>query len=200
MKPLNILICTIPSRKDMFDELHKSLMNQIFECKADVDILSNGSTRITTGEKRNELLRMSKGVFSVFIDDDDIVSNDYVSKIIDCINKNPDVDCIGIKGQIITNGTHIKEWEISKDFGRWFEDEKKYYRTPNHISPIRTEHCLKTLFPNITVGEDSDFSQRVFPLLQKEAKVDGNIYFYRYTNNQIVHQNTHEFPYRPAWR
>jgi hypothetical protein len=35
---------------------------------------------------------------------------------------------------------------------------------------------------------------------KKEAKIDGHIYFYRYTNNQIVNQNNHEFPYRPAWR
>ena len=89
-------------------------------------------------------------------------------------------------------------------FGKWFEANNKYYRTPNHISPIRTELCLRAGFPHITIGEDSEFSKRVLPLLKTEAKVDGNIYFYRYTNNQIINQaanqNNNEFPYRPAWR
>ena len=200
MKPLNILICTMPSRQKMFDDLKESLMNQIFEIKADVDILSNNSMTITTGEKRNELLSRSKGKFSVFIDDDDIVSNDYVSKILHCIQENPDIDCIGIKGQIITNGSHIKQWEISKDFDRWYEDNNKYYRTPNHISPIRTELCLQAGFPNITIGEDSEFSKRVFPLLKKEAKIEGDIYFYRYNSGEANHPTNQEFPYRPAWR
>jgi hypothetical protein len=202
MKLLSILICTLPSRKEMFESLLSEIQKQIFvsKYKSKVEIWHDDSIEMTTGMKRNHLLKMAQGKFSVFIDDDDMVSEDYISKIISCIESNIEVDCIGIKGQIITNGSDIKEWEISMSFGKWFEANNKYYRTPNHISPIRTEHCLKTMFPNITIGEDSDFSQRILPLLKKEAKVDGNIYFYRYTNNQIVHQNTHEFPYRPAFR
>jgi len=202
MKLLSILICTMPSRKQMFDLLLAEVQRQIFvsKYKSKIEIWHDDSTAITTGAKRNVLLKKAHGEFCVFIDDDDLVSTDYVEKIASCIESNIGVDCIGIKGQIITNGIDVKQWEISKDFQRWYEENNKYYRTPNHISPIRREHCLKTMFPNVTVGEDSDFSQRVLPLLKKEAKVDGDIYFYRYTNNQIVSQTNHEFPYRPAWR
>ena len=153
MKLISILICNIPSRKVMFESLLSEIQKQIFvsKYKSKVEIWHDDSLDVTTGKKRNLLLEKAHGKFSVFIDDDDLISEDYVVKILSCIEDNPNADCIGIKGQIITNGTHIKEWEISKDFGRWYEDDKKYYRTPNHISPIRTEHCLKTMFPNITV-------------------------------------------------
>lgn len=201
---LSILICTIPSRQDMFKSLLANVQEQIFcsKYKGQVEIWHDDSINITTGAKRNILLEKANGQFSVFIDDDDLVSNDYIEKIVSCIENNPEMDCIGIKGQIITNGNDIKEWEISKDFGRWFEDEKKYYRTPNHISPIRTALCLKVKFPDITIGEDSDFSKRIHPLLKTESKIDSHLYFYRYTNNQTqnTNHNIHEFPYRRAWR
>jgi hypothetical protein len=185
----------------MFNQLLTELKKQIDNSQyiGKVEILHDGEQKITTGEKRNNLLAKASGLFSVFIDDDDVVSHDYVEKIASCIEANPDIDCIGIKGQIITNGTDIKDWEISRDFDRWFEANGKYYRTPNHISPIRTEHCKAALFPHITIGEDSAFSAKVLPLLKTEVKIDGNIYFYRYVNaNKQLNQ--HEFPYRPAWR
>jgi glycosyltransferase involved in cell wall biosynthesis len=205
-KPLlSILICTMPVRNQAFQLLLDNLKKQISNgFDHEVEVISDDRMEITTGFKRNDLLSKSKAKFSVFIDDDDIVSNDYVSKILNCIKENPDIDCIGIKGQIITNGSHIKQWEISKDFNRWYEDNDKYYRTPNHISPIKTKLCLQAGFPDITIGEDSEFSKRVLPLLKKEAKIDGNIYFYHYNNGQTNHPTNHptnqEFPYRPAWR
>jgi glycosyltransferase involved in cell wall biosynthesis len=202
-KPLlSILICTMPIRKDMFQVLLEGLQKQIFlsKYKGKVEICYDDSIDITTGKKRNILLEKCNGKFSVFIDDDDLVANDYVERICAVIEENEDIDCIGIKGQIITNGSHIKQWEISKDFKTWYEDNNKYYRTPNHISPIRTELCLQAGFPNITIGEDSEFSKRVLPLLKKEVKIEGDIYFYRYNNGQIHQTINQEFPYRPAWR
>ena len=199
MIKLSIMICTMPSRKDMFDSLVAELNRQVaLQKKGSVEILSDDSMSVTTGEKRNMLLGRAKGLFSVFVDDDDWVSEDYVDKIVKCITENPDIDCIGIEGQLVTNGANIKRWEISREFGRWYETHDRYYRTPNHISPIRTEICKKVGFAHITIGEDSDFSNRIFQYLIHEKKIQGDIYFYRYNNPLAT--ASQEFPYRPAWR
>ena len=188
MTLFSVLICTLPERKEMFESLFDDLLKQIKRagCIDDVEILFDDSTDITTGKKRNLLLEQATGLFSAFIDDDDLVSDDYIEKIVSCIEANPDIDCIGINGQITFNGVKTKDWEISIDFERWYEAKNKYCRTPNHISPIKTEISKKVKFLDITVGEDMDFSQRILPLLKKEHKLDGNIYWYRYMAKDYI--------------
>ena len=73
---LSILICTLPQREVMFGELRSKLMGQLFELvdfKDQVEIRSASSIKMTTGALRNDLLKMAKGDFVVFIDDDDDV-------------------------------------------------------------------------------------------------------------------------------
>jgi glycosyltransferase involved in cell wall biosynthesis len=179
---LSILICTLEKRAVMFNSLIQKLKSQIND---EVEILfdcDNGEKII--GKKRNDLLQRATGDFVVFIDDDDEISEDYVYLILNAIKKNPDVDCIGIQGVISFDGQNECQWYISKDYGRWYEENHIYYRTPNHISPVRTELAKQIGFLELNFSEDSDYSQRLFPLLNKEAKVEKNIYNYKFVANK----------------
>ena len=42
----------------------------------------------SVGEKRQDLLNLAKGQYLVFIDDDDRISDDYISSIIQAMNEN----------------------------------------------------------------------------------------------------------------
>ena len=98
---LSILIATIPQRFVMFEDLQFRLKWQInTKYNNQVEIINDCSMNCTTGEKRNHLLELAKGKFIVFIDDDDEVSDDYVESIIEAIDSNPEIDCIGMKGKI----------------------------------------------------------------------------------------------------
>ena len=44
--------------------------------------------RSTIGEKRNWLLEQAKGEYVVFVDDDDLVTNNYVQSIMKRMNTN----------------------------------------------------------------------------------------------------------------
>lgn len=187
MMTLSILICTLPERKEMFDAIKKKLSNQIFDLgvfSKDVEICSINNTDMSTGTKRNELLKMSRGKFIVFVDDDDDVSDNYIEKIFFTILKHPYVDCIGIEGIITTDGEQEKEWLISIECKDWYEENDKYFRTPNHISPILREHALKAKFPDITFGEDREYSKRVLPFLKNEAMIKGCLYHYKYISQK----------------
>jgi hypothetical protein len=186
---LSILICTIPSRKEMFSALITRLNHQVESLNPlsqslfldSVQILFDDREGITVGAKRDALLRGAIGKFIVFIDDDDWISDNYVKLITDIIIQNPGIDCIGINGWITTNGMDRREWKISKDYGwPWYEKDNVYYRSPNHISPVRREIALQAGFPDKSFCEDADYSERIFPFLKKEAKIAELLYHYRF--------------------
>ena len=181
---LSVLICTISSRTIMYNQLIGYLRNQIFTLPDhfanEVEVITSFDESINVGQKRNWLLDEAKGDFIVFVDDDDTISEDYLVSILNCINDNPDIDCVGIEGVITFNGHNLKRWYISIDYGSWFERDNVYYRTPNHISPIRRSIALKVKFPEIKFAEDFEYSTNIFPLLKKEAKIQKSIYNYNY--------------------
>lgn len=146
----------------------------------DVEVIVDDSMEYNIGCKRNKLLQKAKGKWVVFIDDDDVVSEDYVNLIIVATRFNP--DCIGINGIITTNGKNERKWYISKQYKEWFTHNNIYYRTPNHISPIKRELALQAGFPDIKHGEDAEYSRRVLPLLKNEYIIAEPIYHYKYNN------------------
>jgi len=174
-KKLSILICSIKGRERSLDILLQTLRKQKTN---DVEILVEvDNKRITTGEKRNILLKKAKGDYIAFIDDDDMVSEDYISKILKAIESKP--DCCSIEGTVRfkRKGTQ-KRFLHSMQFKSWFTANDIYYRCPNHISPVKRELALKTGFPNISVEEDKAFSLKLLPLLKTEEVIKGPIYFY----------------------
>jgi len=183
---LSVLICTLPKRKAMFYNLLQNLEAQIRSNKFvdEVEILSMDDVDMTTGHKRNLLLEKAQGDFIVFIDDDDEVDLSYLELIVNCIKNNPHIDCIGIKGIISFDGGKIKPWSISIKHKHWHETPHEYFRTPNHISPVKREIAVEAKFPNITYGEDLEYSKRIFPMLKSEATIDKAIYHYKYISNK----------------
>lgn len=172
---LSILICTLPKRSKMLRSLLYNLNSQIVH---GVEIITDCSTTDTTGLKRNKLIARSSGEYVVFIDDDDEVSEKYVLLILSALQTKP--DCVATQGIITTNGAQQKEWYISKDFKTWHEKNGVYYRTPNHISPVKREIALSVGFPDKTIGEDYDYSMGILPHLKTEVKIIENIYHYKY--------------------
>ena len=51
------------------------------------------------GKTRNDLLDAARGEYCCFVDDDDVVSDDYTAKILTALTSAPDI--CGITGQVI---------------------------------------------------------------------------------------------------
>lgn len=178
---LTILIATMPVRKWKFNRLLNILDAQMPD-NGSVEVLWDDSMEYNIGVKRNKLLERAGGDYVVFIDDDDVVSGNYIRKILSATEGNP--DCIGISGTITTNGKDEKQWHISKEYGTWYEKNNVYYRTPNHISPVKREIALKIRFPEISFGEDAVYSRNIHPHLVTENIVNGNIYKYKFNSHK----------------
>ncbi len=146
------------------------------------EILYDGDMSCSIGLKRQFMLERSTGEHVVYIDDDDTIDPYYIDEILKAYIFMPDADCIGIRGIITTDGKDQKEWYISKEFGSWYERDNVYYRTPNHISPVRRSIALQGGFPDKTRGEDADYSMRILPFLKKEPTIMRPLYHYRFVN------------------
>lgn len=180
----SILIPTLESRKERFSRLYEKLGKQIAENSlvSEVEVLYFlDNKEHSLGFKRNELIRMAKGKFIAFADDDDDISDDYVSLICRVIKENPDIDCIGIKGIITFNGKEPHIFIHSLKYKEYFSRGGVYFRPPYHLNPIRREIACRYKFEDINYSEDIDWAMRMCRdrALQKEYFIDKAIYFYR---------------------
>ena len=85
-----------------------------------------------------------------------------------------------MKGKITFDGANEKKWIISTSCGSWYEKDNMYFRTPNHISPVRRDIALKVKFPKIMIGEDYEYSMGILPHLKREFLIDKELYHYKY--------------------
>lgn len=176
----SILICSLFKRKGSLQRL-LTIIDQQIKDRDDVECLTNTDDGLKpVGTKRNELLESATGDYIAFVDDDDIVSDDYVNKIVEAISVNPDV--VGIEGIITENGQNPRKFIHSLQYKEWFEKDGIYYRNPNHLSPVRRDLALQARFPRDKYfGEDKDYSLRLLKYLKTEVYIPGPIYYYLYS-------------------
>lgn len=87
---LSILTPAVPSRLDQLATLCDEIARQIGDQPVEHLVLLDNKKR-TVGEKRDALLRMARGQYVAFVDDDDDISRDYVSRILTAAETRPDV-------------------------------------------------------------------------------------------------------------
>jgi hypothetical protein len=186
---LTITIASVSIRKNMLATLLAELNRQIIEngYEKDVEILVDDDDKRFLGTKRKEMLSKAQGLFTCAIDDDDWITENYISLIVESIKANPSIDNLAINGIITTNGENPKKWVISCHFEDWYEQDDVYYRTPNHICPIRTDLARIADFDEIAWGEDYPFSQRMKPLLKNEIVIDEPLYIYQFSTTGSLH-------------
>jgi hypothetical protein len=193
----SILIATISEREAQFRTLLEYLQNQIKQAGLinEVEILFHQDDRVVpVGLKRTMLIRTAAGKFSAFVDDDDWVAPDYVSKIVTTIKDNPDIDVIGIRGILEYAPSHPnnKPFIHSIAYQTYGEEIEKFTRPPNHLNPIRREHIATYTFNTINVGEDFDFAMNLVKkgCLKKEVLIPDIMYTYRFNVNTSATQDT----------
>ena len=183
---LSLLICSVNSRKEFLDRLLEVLNKQLQGQEILVN-LDNGEKSI--GRKRNELLQQATGKYIAFIDDDDLVSEDYISLILDAVKDSCDV--VGMHLIHTYDGQPFGKTYHSLKYDHWYDEPnpsepgtKFYYRNPNHLNPVKREYALKVKFPEISNGEDRAYSKALLPFLKSEVYIDKPIYYYLYRSRK----------------
>lgn len=192
---LAILIPTLSSRKKLLLDVYSEIFSQIKLGRFDAEIILDHRGGISTGRKRNDLMSRAKDFdYISFVDDDDMVSRDYIKLLFKAMESNPHV--ITFKGWMTTDGKNRYDW-IQKAGLKWNDDHERklYERFPNHLCCWKTALARRVRFPDITSGEDSiwagkmnghEFNKGAFiynktrPLFTKEEHIDEFMYHYKY--------------------
>ena len=163
----SILICTLPERATKLRRLLKQLDSHRSE-GVEYRIHDAGRS-MTTGQKRNQLIEQTQSTYFSFIDDDDLVSDEYVSSIMEAILKNPDV--ITFNGYMTTNGMKRQDFTI-KLGSRYEERNGHFYRFPNHLCVFKRDKVNMIKFPELWSGEDYQWAKQVHDrrILKTEIK------------------------------
>ena len=182
---LNILICHLKGRERQLKELLDNLDSQIAMFRDEVSyIIETDNGDIPVGKKRNMLVKKATREFVAFVDDDDQLSPSYVVQIVNAIRRGEDkyghLHCVGMCGYMFENGVRTWQFRHSVTVDNWCKDRANriYFRPPNHLNPIRRQYVLQCPFPEIRIGEDRVFSDKVKLLLANEIFIEEPIYYY----------------------
>lgn len=189
---LSILVLTIPDRRDKFNGLIDELKRQANGYAVEIVSVFDPK-KIRIGEKRNIAVRASSGLYLTFIDDDDFVSEDYISEIMFALESSP--DCVGFKvkcewkdlrGEIEKTSNAI----ISNRYDDWYHNGKEEINGEifhirqfhYHKTPVRREIYtkVKAFKSDMVKGEDYDLAKRIKPHLKTERFIDKYLYYYHF--------------------
>lgn len=179
MKKWSILIATVFERSDELVRLLNVLIPQVVRYGDKVELLiSSDDRKKPIGEKRKELIEKARGEYVSFIDDDDMVPENYVSSILPLLDGT---DYVGFKVQLFIDGRRQKLTTHSLRYEGASEDGNGYYRDISHLNPIRRDIALKGEFSGGN-KEDNRWanSLREQNLVQSENFLDEVMYFYHF--------------------
>jgi hypothetical protein len=177
----DILICSIAHRTGMLEVLLRELQRQLVP---GVGVrVCRDNLEASVGEKRQRLVESSQADYVSFVDDDDMVSMDYVAKILDALRERPDY--IGFRVYYTEGGSLGLPAYHSLVHGDWFETDQGLYRDISHLNPIRRELALKARFDGGR-GEDVRWASdlRKLGCIRSEIWVDGEVYWYRHYHDR----------------
>ena len=180
---LSILICTVPSRVGNF------LPAAVTELQRQIDSSGQGQVELiylgdnkqrTVGRKRNDLLQLAQGEYVAFVDDDDRVAPNYISRILPQLDGT---DVICFKVALTWNGQQMNLTHFDKDYLRNADYRDRYERLPNHVMVVRRVLALRTMYEDVSLHEDNEYSVRLKPLLKTQKKIDDVLYLYTFNVN-----------------
>jgi len=191
----SVLMLSIPERIESMKSAVEHLQKQADATgqPKSVEILvmlDNRSKSIS--EKRNDLLMAARGKYIAFLDDDDAVSKDYMSKILQAIDEHEGVDCITFNQWCNLDGEPMDvEFGIGNPHGHLWRDEDGFLggikRPPYHMCLWRRDIAITEAFnpvygANGQSTEDIDWLMRLYPKIQTEHHIDDSLHGYIYNS------------------
>jgi hypothetical protein len=175
---LSILVCSLIERRNQFlDRLLESLERQVGSRRNIEILVVSDNARRKIGGKRNDAISIARGEYVCFIDDDDMVSDDYVDSILREITVwRPDV--VVFNATITFDGERPKLVRYGMEYD-YCERDDAYYRHPNHLMVHKREN-INEIFMDVRTGEDDEWAARMLPKIKSQRRIDRVLYYYDY--------------------
>lgn len=190
---LSILVPSVNTRRGSFlpkslDMLYGQLerLPEDLQNKVEILYLIDNKTMFL-GQKRNNLVDLAQGEYVAFVDDDDRITENYITCLLDAIEAGTDV--ITFYAEVTMNGKDKKICKYSKDYKIDRNTETEYLRIPNHICCVKKQIAQKVSFPNKIYGEDSAYSKQLLGLLKTEHNIPSILYYYDFNTETTETQS-----------
>ena len=179
---LSVLVCALKGREELRKRLLDVLLPQINHDEVEYHEMMDGG-EISIGAKRQRLLEGARGEYVCFVDDDDLVSVDYITRIVTALKEHPEADCVGFNSLRFMDGREDGRCVYSKRYTDWVNNppgnDPRFERSPCHLTPVRRGIALRVGFTDTNSGEDRLYSQGIAPLIRNEVFLEGEpMYFY----------------------
>lgn len=180
MITLSILTPAVPKRMLQVAELCEKLGGQIGKLPVEHLVLIDNKRR-TVGEKRDALLRASRGRYVAFVDDDDDIAGEYVSELLKAAQEAPDV--ITFRQAVEYND---QRGEVEFRLGNpneQFTPGGLTKRNAWHICAWRRGLAILSQFPKSNYGEDWEFAKPLCGMPDlKEVHIPKILHTYRHNS------------------
>jgi hypothetical protein len=185
MKPplLSILTPACWNRVVQGSHLHGKIISQRGSQHIEHLVLYDNRAR-SIGMKRQALLESARGDFIAFVDDDDDVSEDYVTRLIEAITQHPEADVITFDQAAIYNG---KPFTVHFQIGAKDEklvldgpDHQCITRGPWHVCAWRRTKIRHCQFLDTNYGEDAAWVAQARQHVTRAHHIDAILHNYRH--------------------
>ena len=191
----SILVPTLGERRPLFERLMAGLLPQLDPYAGRVRVVgwhNDGSPSLP--KIRQRLVETAGTDYVSFVDDDDLVSPDYVAAIVAALDSRPDY--VGFQVQCYSDGAPIAVAYHSLEFTRWRNLRGRFERDISHINPIRTAIARRADFARTRTGgaEDRAWADQLrrSQLLRTQVVVDRILYHYLFTTTGTRWQKPRE--------
>ncbi len=173
------------SYRNIRETSHENIQGFHHEDVEFLRLIDNGE--LTSGQKRSLLTKAASGQYVCFIDDDDILSVDYVRQLYDASIKNPDVITFNLK--MIRNGYERETWH----FGLHPNLRAAGLMCVNHLCAWRKDLALQVNWdPLLGNSDDRLWFEPLYykGVINTQYHINKVLYHYLYESNITVNQKT----------
>jgi hypothetical protein len=181
--PLSILTPACWNRVEQGRALHEKLIHQPGFSHIEHLVLYDNRAR-SIGMKRQALLNSARGDFIAFVDDDDDVSEDYVTRLIEAITQHPEADVITFDQAAIYNG---KPFTVHFQLGAKDDklildgpDHQCITRGPWHVCAWRRTKIRHCQFLDTNYGEDAAWVAQARQHVTRAHHINAILHTYRH--------------------
>jgi glycosyltransferase involved in cell wall biosynthesis len=178
---LSILICSVETEerqgklKKLVYELHRQISKNYAEEIIEIIIDSDNMIK-SVGKKRNDLIEKAEGEYICFVDDDDFISENYLSSILNELNSGIDIILIGIDH--IQNGINQIKIIPSLYIDNLKTNEGVFKTNHFHLCPHKKSIAKSVLFECVNFAEDMMYSQKMVRHITNSFLISEPIYIY----------------------
>ena len=178
----SILTPSVPERIDShLKPLLEKIEKQIGDKRVEHVILLDNKKR-SIGMKREALVEIAKGKYMAFVDDDDDISDDYVSSILEAIKTNPDV--VTFKQKCLVNDNHpsIINFSLKNKVNQEYYPSGVIDRKPFRVCAWKSSIGKKYKFTDKNYSEDWFWAEQLVKEAKTEIHVDKVLHTYVYND------------------